>query len=264
MCSTDTTYSSSDSSSFGIKRKSRIFSLFKFNGNKMGDLHRKFSEPNPAELLLYRKRSAPAIKLWTPDNTGVLRVRDDLNLEKLKRKSSVTDKFKRHKSRKGTVTSEDDDLNESSRRSSNTSTPLKRSHSFRESWNKLWHKKIPKYSNQNNDSLSSSGSEKSERKKGKDISAISNSSSDTTDSDKKNTNEVKINDNNDNFLSVAYDNVSKNFKRDKLSQSVNDLPTTAASLKPDNNNISLDTCQNSMVIKGHTRRRSWTNYFNSG
>lgn len=277
MCSTDSTYSSSDSSSF-IRKRSRIFSLFKFNGSKMEDhLHRKLSEPNPAELLLYRKRGAPSIKLWTPENTEDLRASDDLNLEKLQRKRSVTDKFKRHKSRKGTVTSEDDDSHEGSRRSS---TPLKRSNSFRESWNRLWHK-TPKYSN-NNDSISSSGSEKSERRRNKpeEISAINSSSDTTTDNDKNHSNEVKIKDNNDNFLSVMFanhnnrnennnnDNV-KNLKRDKLSRSVNDLSTVCgvAALKPDTiygDSVSLDKCQNIMVIKGHTRRRSWSNYFTSG
>lgn len=278
MCSTDLTYSSSESSSFGRKR-SRIFSLFKFNGSKMEDhLHRKLSEPNPAELLLYRKRGAPAIKLWTPENTEILRARDDLNLERLKRKRSVTDKFKKYKSRKGTVTSEEDDFNEGSRRSSsNTSTPLKRSHSFRESWNRLWHK-TPKYSNSHHDSVSSSsGSEKSEcppkqNEETTEISAITiNLSGDvTTDNDKNHSNEVKIKDNNDNFLSVVFannhngnnDNVRK--KSDKLSRSVSDLSSTRKPATIYGDNVNLDKCQNNMEMKGHTRRRSWSNYFTSG
>lgn len=284
MCSTDSTNSSTSSGISFNRKRSRIFSLFKFNGSKMEDhLHRKLSEPNPAEMLLYRKHGPPAIKLWTPENTEMLRVRDDLCVEKIKKKSN---KFKKDKIRKGTLTSEEDDYDES-RRSSNTSTPLKRSHSFRESWNRLWNKNPPKY--RNGSTSSSSGSEKSMRgrknnQKPEEISTINVNSDATTHTDNENNeknknemNEVKMNkDNNENFLSVIFanhhhndnNNNVRNFKRDKLSRSVNDLSTVVAAnaaAKPDTgDNVNLDFCQNNMAIKGHARRRSWTNFFTSG
>uniref|UniRef100_A0A336LUR4 CSON013646 protein n=1 Tax=Culicoides sonorensis TaxID=179676 RepID=A0A336LUR4_CULSO len=279
MYSTDTTYSSSDSSNF-VKRRSRIFSLFKFNGHKMQEnLHRKFSEPNPAELLLFRKRGAPQIKLWTPDNTEVFRCRDDLILENIKRKNSVTKKLKRKKSRRGTITSEDEEQKlQQFSNDDNTSTPLKRSRSFRENWNRLWHKNA-KYSvtHSSSSASNSSASDKSEchpkcKKRISYTEAIN---------DKSNSNEVKIKDNNDNLLSVIFANTDihhnkikqgdnqkeNNIKCSKLCRSENDL--TGNTINSDF--VSLDKCQNytkknySLTIKkGHTRRRSWTDYFNFG
>lgn len=252
MCSTDSTYSSSDSSSF-CKKRTRIFSLFKVNGSKMEDnFLRKFSEPNPAELLLYRKRSTPAIKLWAPESAQILRTSDDLKLNKLQKKPSIVEKFRKHKNRIGTTTSEEDELNENFYKSSNSLNLLKRSHSFRDSWNKLWNKKITKHGNKHNDSFSSTGSEKSERHRNEqqEIYMIKNNS----DKNEKAFDRVKINEKK--FISVL-----RNSNCDKLSLSENDLPATTETPKILPNGKTLEKCQDNMLIKGHTRRRSWTNYF---
>lgn len=274
MCSLSdsTTISSTSSrSNSNVRRKSKILSFLKLTGKVENKVFRKMSEPNPSSLLLHRK-STPEIKLWSPENFEIDGTKDDLLVETL-RKNNMTRLSlpnvkplppKRPKKRflKGKISFSDspDDEKESPHSSVEQiiTAPLKRTRSFRNSWNRLWHKKPSLVNKDASSSSSGSGSEKSNSQnnyrkiKKTDVISVDNN------------NEVQMKQDNENLLSVESDTINSTLQKQaslsKLYRAYSEANLPGKTDYRNQENLAIDQIKN----KGHRRTRSWTCHFNTG